>query len=181
VFAVVYGSYDSYVYLMPVFLSFSIWIGLSIIGLSNQFAGRTSLWRIGLAFLLIAYLGIRSATHISQVDASTDMRAESFGREVLSTAPENALLFAAGDPAVFALWYFHFALGERPDLAVVAVDLLHFDWYQESLRATYPSLVLPDAFPWPETIVSANPSRATGVVLYSSRVEIDCSPPSSLP
>jgi hypothetical protein len=111
------------------------------------------------------------------VDASHDRRAETFGREVLSAAPQDAIVFARGDEAVFSLWYFHFALGERPDLIVLAEDLLHFDWYQENLRATYPSLVLPEPFPWPGAIISVNPARAACYARYSARTEMNCSNP----
>lgn len=176
-FAVVYGSDDSYVYLIPAFLAFAVWIGTGIIGLSNQFAKWSALTKIGLPILLIGYLLVRSAMQMDWLDASTDVRAESFGRAVLSAAPENAILFAQGDRAVFALWYFHFALEERPDLSVVAQDLLHFDWYQENLHATYPSLVVPGPFPWMETIAMANPSRAICLVRYSDAPKPDCSPP----
>lgn len=74
------------------------------------------------------------------------------------------------------MWYFHFALGERPDLVVVAADLLHFDWYQENLRATYPSLVVPGPFPWPETLARANPWRAVCTVEYADGTATTCSP-----
>jgi hypothetical protein len=100
---------------------------------------------------------------------------------VLAAAPENAMLFATGDEAVFTLWYFHFALGQRPDLAVVASDLLHFDWYQETLRSTYPSLVLPGSFPWPETMAFANPSRPACSVRYDDQMEFQCAEPWNIP
>lgn len=176
-FAVIYGSDDSYVYLIPAFLSFAIWVGFGVIGLSNQFAQWFSLPRIVLPLLLLSYLAVQSLTQVGQLDASRDTRAEHFGREVLSAAPEDAIIFARGDRAVFALWYFHFALAERTDLSVLAEDLLHFDWYQENLRATYPSLVLPGPFPWPETIAIANPSRPICYARYSDRPELDCLSP----
>jgi hypothetical protein len=176
-FAIIYGSADSYVYLMPVFLSFAVWIGLGIAGLGDQFGSWSPRWRMVFALLLIVYLSGRAMINLSQVDASLDDRAESFGREVLAAAPEHAILFANGDEAVFALWYFHFALGERPDLAVIAADLLHFDWYQENLRSTYPALVVPGPFPWPETIRGANPSRQVCTVEYSDSTLMDCSQP----
>ena len=174
-FAVLYGSHDSYVYLIPAFLSFAIWIGVSIRGLSDRFARGSFPLRIGFALLLVGYLAIRSLDHVRQLDASTDMRAESFGRDVLSAAPEDAILFATGDDAVFALWYFHFALGERPDVAVLAVDLLHFDWYEESLHSTYPSLVIPASFLWPETVSAANPARPVCYVRYEEDTVMECS------
>ena len=174
-FAILYGSTDSYVYLMPALLCFAVWIGLGIRGLADRFMPSPSLMRIVLSVALVGYPLSRSIVHTNQLNASADRRAETFGRQVLSAAPGNALIFAEGDRAVFSLWYFHFALGERADVAIVAVDLLHFDWYQENLRATYPSLVVPGPFPWPETLASANPSRAVCYAGYSDRTELNCS------
>jgi hypothetical protein len=180
-FAALYGSDDSYVYLTPMLISFAIWIGLGLAGLARGLLRRFPVLAPGLSLLLTIYLAGQAAVHLEAVDASDDLRAESFGREVLSAAPANAMIFAEGDRAIFALWYFHFALGQRPDLAVVASDLLHFDWYQETLRSTYPSLVVPDPFPWPETIVLANPSRPACSIQYTGETEIQCNGPVKTP
>jgi len=64
---------------------------------------------------------------------------------------------------------------------VLAEDLLHFDWYQENLRATYPSLVVPGPFPWPEKIALENPSRTICYVQYADQTEMECSQPIDLP
>ena len=123
----------------------------------------------------LVFLSARSLSFAAEVDASGDRRAERFAQEVLSTAPDHALVFAKGDRAVFSLWYFHFALGERRDLAIIAVDLLHFDWYRENLHATYPSLEISGRFAWPETIALDNPSRPLCAVEYTTQAEIHCS------
>jgi hypothetical protein len=70
VFAILYGSPDSYVYLMPVFLSFALWIGLGAAGLSDRFTGRSPVLRILFALLLTGYFAGRSMSYVSQVDAS---------------------------------------------------------------------------------------------------------------
>jgi hypothetical protein len=173
-FAIFYRSDDSYMYLIPMYIAFSIWIGLGIAGLVNELSSRLPKLGLGLSLILMSYFAGRAVTQISEVDASHDHRAESFGKEVLSAVPENAMVFAKGDRAVFALWYFHFALGERSDLAVMASDLLHFDWYQETLQSTYPSLAVPGPFPWPETMALANPSRPVCYVQYVDQTEIEC-------
>jgi transmembrane protein TMEM260 (protein O-mannosyltransferase) len=180
-FALFYGSVDSYVYLIPMFLSFAIWIGLGIASLVLSVTPRSSILGLGFGLLLIGYFAGRSVAQVRQVDASYDLRAESFGREVLAATPQDAIIFAKGDQAVFALWYFHFALHERPDLMVLATDLLHFDWYQETLHMTYPTLVVPGPFPWPETIVQANPLRTICYVQYSDHAKVDCSKPLASP
>ncbi len=174
-FAIAYGAVDSYVYLIPVFLSFAIWVGLGIERLTSYAARYSYALKVVIFLLMLASIAGRSLTAIDQVDASRDLRAEAFGEEVLSTVPQNAILFAEGDQAVFALWYFHFALGERPDLTVIATDLLHFDWYQENLRSTDPSLIVPTPFPWPETIAGANASRPACYVQYSDHTMVNCS------
>jgi hypothetical protein len=60
---------------------------------------------------------------------------------------------------------------------VLAEDLLHFDWYQENLRTTYPSLVVPGPFPWPENIALENSLRTICYVQYADQMEMECSKP----
>ena len=181
VFASSYSSADSNVYLIPVFLCFAIWIGQGTGGLLNSLTQVSSMWRFGLGILVVGYFAIRSIAFIPTVDASKNLQAEAFGREVLAAAPQNAMLFAQGDRAVFALWYFHFALGERPDLVVLADDLLHFDWYQETIHATYPALTIPGPFPWSSTIARANPLRPVCFVKFSDHTQFECSQPTVPP
>ena len=176
-FAILYRAADSYVYLIPVVISFAIWIGEGISGLAQALFRRFLRSGLFLGLLVAAYFCGRAAVNIKDVDASKDLRADNFGYEVLSSTPKDALVFAKGDRAVFALWYFHLALQERPDLIVVASDLLHFDWYMETLQGIYPALVLPGSLPYPETIMRANPSRATCYVQYNNRPEIECFEP----
>lgn len=174
-FAAVYRTDDFQVYLIPSIIAFAIWIGLGIGGLSRLAAQRSAALGVLFALVFLAYFAGGALTNASRVDASADLRAETFGRQVITEAPRDAMVFATGDRAVFTLWYFHFARGERPDLAVIAADLLHFDWYQETLRATYPSLEIPGPFPWPETIAPANPTRPACRVRYSDGAVIECS------
>jgi hypothetical protein len=180
-FALVYTSEDSYVYLIPVYLVFAIWIGLGAGNLMGRFALPPNPVRLGMGLLLLGYFIFHSLGFVDQVDASHDLRAEQFGMEVLDAAPENALIFAKGDQAVFTLWYFHFARKERPDLIVIAEDLLHFEWYQETLRGTYPSLRVPGPFPWLETIALANPQHAICHAQYTGQTEFSCRMPALAP
>lgn len=176
IFSIVYDSFDSYVYLTPALISFSIWMGLGIDGLMKAVHRRAPTLAWGLPLLLALSLLSLLPGRWTQADASQDLRAEDFGQEVLAAAPANAVMFAKGDQAVFTLWYFHFALHRRPDLVVIATDLLHFDWYQETLRSTYPSLVLPGPFPFPETVMDSNPLIPACSVEYDEEIIMDCRP-----
>ncbi|HAV78790.1 MAG TPA: hypothetical protein DCX53_15680 [Anaerolineae bacterium] len=173
-FALGYSSDDSYVYLIPLYISFSIWIGLAVGDAMNRLTHRSNLIQVAIGFLCVGYFLFRATGYANQVDASKDMQAEMFGRQVMSGVQPDALVFVKGDKAVFTLWYFHFALNQRPDIIVIAEDLLHFDWYRETLRNTYSSLELSDQYPWVQSIANANPARTTCHVRYTDRAEIKC-------
>ncbi len=200
VFALVYFTEDSYLHFTPPALSFSIWLGLGVDGLmkmvshkaeeiepqSPRSSQRNSLilrglhvlrgkyfgFTLGLAALL--YLSALAASHFSRMDASRDVRAEQFGELVMAQMPENTIVFAEGDEAIFALWYFHYALNQRGDLVIIATDLLYFDWYQQTLQSTYPTLVIKS--PFPESVIATNPNRPACFVEYDGGALIRCNP-----
>jgi hypothetical protein len=156
-FPLAYDTRDSFLYLLPAFLCFAIWIGAGLANLMDSAAPRA---RSALALIFLALTLIRAGGHWSQVDASRDARAENFGAEIMANIPENAILFTKGDQATLTLWYFHYALKQRPDTALIATDLLQNEWYQETIRNNYPSLKLPDGFfMFPAVIVAHNPDR----------------------
>jgi hypothetical protein len=173
-FAVKYAADDSFLHLIPAFLCFAIWIGIGISGLMNAVSQRFP--KIGFAVGLLFSLSIfiQAGNHWTQADASRDLRAERFGKEVFAQAPARALVFTKGDQATFALWYFHYALRQRPDLVVIAPDLLTHPWYQDALRKNYPDLILPDFFPFPAAVIASNPDRGVCYVQYNQSAQIKC-------
>jgi hypothetical protein len=176
VFAIGYATTDAFMYLIPAFLCFAIWIGMGVGALMDVFSQRFHYIGPLVGMVLIVILMIQAWGNRPQVDASHDLRAESFGKSVLSLAPAHALVFAEGDEAIFALWYFQYALRNRPDLVIVATDLLGFEWYLQTLHTTYPDLNIPGPFPFAETLVVANPLRPICHVQYIQVSEINCLP-----
>jgi hypothetical protein len=162
-FAMQYDVADWSVYLLPAYLSFSIWLGIALGHLTSLASMRATWVPAAIGAVCIAYLGLRTWTNWSHADLSGNRSAERFGEAIMAAAPAEALLFAQGDRAVFTLWYFEYALHERPDLVIIATDMLPFDWYRANLRHTYPGLVIPasTALPWMEAIRAANPARHT--------------------
>lgn len=175
--SLIYQSSDSHVYFIPTIISFSIWIGVCV-GYGIKYLKRYNpfLQPIILSILII-YIVVGGIRNWKKVDASQDDRAVNFVKDVFTIAPENAILFAEGDQAIFSLWYFHFALEERSDLIVLATDLLNYDWYLESMRKRYTPLELPGSFHWPSTVIAANPSRDICYVEYANRTVIRCQSP----
>jgi hypothetical protein len=159
-FAITYGSYDSQVYLIPACLAFTIWLAYGSSDLIQAISTRLPRLAVGMCVLLLLGLLARIPSTFRQVDASQDMRAEDFGALFIANAPLDALVIANGDEAVFALWYFHFALKQRPDTVIVAENLLLFDWYLNTLTQTYPGLKMPPRRPLETSdLLSANATR----------------------
>jgi len=176
-FAVQYGTVDSNFYLIPAFLCFSAWIGVGVDGVFSLIGRQLLVGKTLLGTLIVLYLVVTAAFTLPKVDASHDTRADQFVDTVFSQAPEGAILFAKGDRAVFGLWYYHYALNERPDLFIIASDLLHFPWYLETVRATYPALNLSEPFPWTTTVIAENPNLPVCYVNYTNNAQVDCNDP----
>ena len=175
-FSIGYVTTDSFVYLIPAFLAFAVWIGAGLAGLQEITARRYPKFEFVIGAILLGYLFTQAGFHWLQVDASHDLRAEQFGQTVLAQAPSHAILFAKGDKAIFTMWYFLYALHERSDLTIVATDLLGFDWYQKTLASTYPDLALPGPFPFAETLAALNPKRSACYIEYTDFSDIQCLP-----
>lgn len=175
-FAIGYATTDSFMYLIPAFLCFTVWIGMGLGKLMDSTSKRFLHFGMLIGLILILALLINAWGQRTQVDASTDLRAESFGKSVLSLAPKDAIVLTRGDGAVFTLWYFQYALGNRPDLLIIAADLIQFEWYLQTLHTVYPDLNLPGPLPFPETVVMANPERPICYVQYIQVPEINCLP-----
>ncbi len=176
IFAVGYAALDAYLYLIPAFLCFSIWIGVGLAKVMEVSSKRLKIIGIVISLILFSSLMVQTWKTWPSVDASHDQRAESFGRSVISIAPAQAIVFAKGDQALFALWYFEFALRSRPDLVIISNDLLQFGWYLQTLRSTYPGMNLPGSIPFVQTVVEANPGRPVCYIQYIQVAEINCLP-----
>lgn len=175
-FAIGYATTDAFMYLIPAFLCFAIWVGIGLGGLMEAFSNRSHIIGLVIALVFLLALLIQAWKTFPLVDASHDQRAEAFGRSVLALAPTNAIVFAKGDEAVFTLWYFQYALRNRPDLAIVSTDLLQFYWYLQTLRSTYPNLNLSGPLPFTETVIVSNPGRPICYVQFIQVSEINCLP-----
>ncbi len=146
IFAIGYNSYDSYTLLLPAFLAFALWFGMGcavIIAVISKVPW--SAWLVPVMVgILILMITINAAVHYDSVDASDSNLAEVFVDKVFGAAPQGAVLLTQEDKDTFALWYYHFALGKRTDLVVIAQPLLNYNWYQTTLDHVYPDLLLPD-------------------------------------
>lgn len=151
-FAILYYSPDSYVYLILPLFSFSLWVGLGIEQLRISLP-RAKKWILALSIILVV---AHALSLIPRMDISDDHQAGDFAATVLAGVPPKAIVLASGDEPTFSLWYYHYALKERPDIAIISTGLLEYEWYRTTLEYTYPAINLAD-FPSMQTFDLANP------------------------
>ena len=150
-FAIGYTSVDSEVYLIVPFLVFAcgIAVGLSrlvaewvrwseIHGLSRRWT--SPLW----LSILLLFPVVNLAGNWAAMDLSGDTQALDYGRQVLATVPDDALIIADGDRYTFSLWYARYVEHPESHVTLITAGLLDYGWYQQMLRRHHPGWVWPD-------------------------------------
>jgi hypothetical protein len=174
IFAIGYGTSDSSAYLLPAVIALAIWLGWGIATGLDSLTGRWSALRsVALAVVVAALFG-NAVHHLPEVDASRDSTAEDYAQAILSQAPPNAILITSKDRDTFSIWYYHYALRQRPDLVVLVEPLLQFQWYLANMAYTYPDLVVPDAAKISTADVIALNDRPACRTLLDSAILLDC-------
>ena len=145
---VVFGSYsllalgyrtnDSQVYLIPSVIIFILWVTWGIQFYWSKYWGRVSLG-VTLAVLVGTNLLVDLPKRYAAVDPRNEDLAH-YAEVTLANSPQGETIYPQGDGKTFALWFYHFGLGIRPDVKVISRDLLQYDWYRDGLRHTYPDL-----------------------------------------
>jgi hypothetical protein len=122
----------------------SFWLAWGLLDLLRMAA--PGLRRAGLAWALLILPLTSAVLNFPAMSLRDDRTALAFAEKALSQAEPNALILVDDDRHTFALWYARYALGQRPDVAIVNISLLSYDWYRASLAKAHPSLPLaPDA------------------------------------
>jgi len=166
IFALGYNTNDSFLYLIPTFIVFSIWIGSGVLYLIKwRLQWRLQTIPLGMLAcgLLMLFLLVRLPFTRNSVDPRKDIQAGAYAEDYLNSAPQGAILLTNSDEDTFPLWYFHFGLGVRPDLHIILLPLTQFVWYQKTIHHVYPDLLVPlyaesPYTDWGEEIPTLNPA-----------------------
>lgn len=158
-YAIVYASRDSFLYLLPAFAIALLWMVYGV-GDMLKWAGDDRLLRAG-AVALFALLPVYNlVTNYAAMDVSRDRTAFEYAAQNFAGLPVDAVLFADGDEALFALWYYRHAIGYPGARSViVSQGLLQYDWYYDSLRRIMSEVQFQDP-----TIVTDTHQRAREIM-----------------
>ncbi len=141
-FALGYKTNDSMVYLIPAMIVFAIWIGWGIID-AVQIKWRGI--RVGLLIpvLLLLQLGLMFPGRFQAFSIQSGDLAY-YAETTLNTSKHGAIIFPETDGETFALWYYQYGLGVRPDVKIISNGLLQYPWYRNQLIKIYPDYILDD-------------------------------------
>jgi len=147
VYAILYNTTDSYVYLLPVYVIFSLWLARGarfVIAAVTSTRRTRSAWPTALTCILLVALPLLTlALNLPNTSLRHDRAAYDYGRQVLAQVPDRCIIFSNSDPHSFTLWYFAQVVTGRTLVAIVDRDLLGYDWYIANLRQAYPWLRFP--------------------------------------
>ena len=135
-YAIVYVTRNSFVYLLPAFLIFALWIAYGLADLANRLPAR---WGMAVASVALVFLpGFNFVSNYSAVNVSQDHTAYAYAQHVFATVPNDAVVLADGDEHLFALWYYRNVVAKGSSVVVVSTDLLQYAWYYNEVRAWLP-------------------------------------------
>jgi hypothetical protein len=160
-YTVIFATRDLSIYLLPAFAIVLLWliggatdlaalfVPLSIAGKGFEEGARPrqsggnrlgSLTRAVARLILFAALAAlplyNAWANFAAMDLATDREAYDFARGIVEKVPRDAVIFAEGDEALFALTYFRHAIAyEHSGAVVVSQGLLQYGWYYDNLRS----------------------------------------------
>src|SRR5262245_38394379 len=104
----------------------------------------------------------------------------SLGKEILSNAPNNAILLLNGDLETNIAMYYHYCEAWRPDLTLLSMTHMTYEWFHRYIPNYYNTVVFPGALYHPQRgyslkqFVNAN-IRLRPIVIIGSVIPGDTS------
>ncbi|MBI2965417.1 MAG: DUF2723 domain-containing protein [Chloroflexi bacterium] len=150
-YAVGYNTPDSYLYLIPAFLVFAVWIASGITwAAAAVHAYVAARWHVAwpAVAVVVVLLAVAAAipgfslySNLARLNLRNDHGAQEFARGAFESAGPDSVILASDTERVFALWYQAYVAEPAANIAVVSVPHLQFDWYWDDLRRQFPERV----------------------------------------
>ncbi len=123
------------------FMVFAIWIGLGAAAIMlvwlKHVKNKFLRW-IPPALLLVFVPGLLLSENWDDHDRSGRYAARDFGKNMLNSCAQNAILFTTADNDTYPIWYLQQVENFRPDVRQVLATFLPMGWYSNQLHYNYP-------------------------------------------
>jgi hypothetical protein len=118
---------------------------LLLAGRRRGLMGPTPLTRVTIPSVVVAWLALQVGRSFSQVDQSGNRAFLHYAHDVMDALPEGGLLLLNDDTNCNVLLYAHVCLGVRPDLDLIRLPLITYNWWKPQQLHLYPDLAFPGA------------------------------------
>eukprot|EP00039_Didymoeca_costata_P011170 m.155089 g.155089 ORF g.155089 m.155089 type:complete len:707 (-) comp15087_c0_seq2:60-2180(-) len=105
-----------------------------------QDSSSTNLFPLAIAVLL---LSAQIAANYNERDESQNIHIRDFGRSLLAGLKNNSILLTYGDLPGNSVRYVHYCEDFRPDVKVIDLEMMTFEWYLKMLEKFYPGVTFP--------------------------------------
>lgn len=122
------------------FMVFAVWIGLGAVAILHTWIKHSKLkfGRWALAILMVAAVpGLMLSQNWDDHNRSGRYAARDFGKDILSSCGQNAILFTTADNDTYPIWYLQQVEDFRPDIRQVLTPFLGMDWYGNQMNNKY--------------------------------------------
>ena len=145
-YSVLYFSRDSFLYLIPATLNFSLLVG---VGTAWLLSAIVTFWKIPYARIAV-WLGIlvigpalTMALNFSSVDLSKNRDASLYIESLVEKIPPKSMVLAESDAQAFTLWYGSYVLYPEHEMVPVVSPMvaLLYEWYWLTLQANHPDAI----------------------------------------
>jgi len=122
------------------FLVFTLWIGLgaaSILQTTAELMKRPLTKWVVSVLLIFLVPGILFIENWDDHNRSGRYAARDFGKNMLNSCAENAILFTTADNDTYPIWYLQQVEGYRTDVRQVLTTFLPIDWYGNQMNYKY--------------------------------------------
>lgn len=144
------GTYERF--LLPSYCIYAVILGIGfdeVVRVVTVFGKRR--WSgsslVGIVFSVILFLyplTMASITLYRFMGLSSDKTAENLGKDVLQSAPQDAILLLSQDTLLFITQYVRYGMKVRPDTIVLHASRMTSEDYQEVVKNRFSNLVFPD-------------------------------------
>ncbi len=131
------------------FFIFTIWIGMGVYGLYDEFKRwiKPKIWAPAISLIcILAVPVLMAAQNWDDHDRSNRYTARSTAKAYLDSCQEDSgsMLFTIGDNDTFPLWYAQEIEDHRTDVRIICTSLFATDWYVDQMkRKAYKSDPIP--------------------------------------
>jgi len=155
IYAVLYYTRDSEIYLLPVVWLLSIWLAVGLAALAAWLTPRVAAAPLVVGGGAVLALLLLVSVHWPGLALRRDDEAQRYLAGVAQTLAPQSILVTLGDRETFTAWYGTWGARTLPDGVIpVNESLYQFAWYQRLQRDLYPAVPAIDVSA--EALVAAN-------------------------